>query len=165
MYASLYLFFSYHIDVTWFLMIISVFLVWFESKTFRLLLLLLKSVLREGCQSASNHTLLFFLLSPYLTTSLAPTAYWTTSLSSLKKTNTAENMRDASLNDANSRRQSTTADRKPRYGADRGDLFKVRRTPGTRVQRRAETYEKALLHQFCLHKLPSGGGGEEVYVK
>lgn len=64
-----------------------------------------------------------------------------------------------------SRRQSTTADRKPRYGADRSDLFEVRRAPGARVQRRAETYEEALLHQFRLHKLPFGGRGEEIYVK
>lgn len=60
-------------------------------------------------------------------------------------------------------RQSTTADRKPRYGADRGDLFQVQRTPGTCVQRRAEAYEEALLHQFRLDKLPFGGRGEKVY--
>jgi len=41
----------------------------------------------------------------------------------------------------------------------------VRRAPGTRVQRRAEAYEEALLHQFRVHKLPPGGRGEKVYVK
>lgn len=86
----------------------------------------------------------------------------TTSLSPLKKT--PMNKTRVAKNDAYSWRQSTTADRKPRYGADRSDLFEVRRAPGTRVQRRAEAYKEALLHQFRLDKLPFGGKGGKVYA-
>lgn len=108
---------------------------------------------------SNHHTLLFF--PPALLCHSATTTT-TTSLSPLKKT--PMNKKRVAKNDAYSWRQSTTADRKPRYGADRSDLFEVRCTPGTRVQRRAETYEEALLHQFRLDKLPSGGRGEKVYA-
>lgn len=56
--------------------------------------------------------------------------------------------------------KSTTADRKPRYGADRSDLFEVRLAFGTRVQRRPEADAEALLHQLSVHYLPSSRGGE-----
>lgn len=63
---------------------------------FRSRLLLLKSVSREGCRSAFNHTLLFFLLLPSLITPwlllLLPPPLNHSSLSSLKKKNTTENL-------------------------------------------------------------------------
>lgn len=61
------------------------------SETFRSLsVILLKSLSRKGCRSASNHTLLFFLLLPFLTIPRSLLGYYwttthTTSLSSSKK--------------------------------------------------------------------------------
>ncbi|XP_070149444.1 methionine-R-sulfoxide reductase B1 isoform X1 [Polyergus mexicanus] len=70
---------------------------------FRSRLLLLKSVSREGCRSASNHTLLFFLLLPSLITPwlllLLPLNH--SSLSSLKKKTPLKISRHVELNDAN----------------------------------------------------------------